>query len=305
MKLDKDIIIPKNLEINPYVYLDIILKYESYLRLIDNFGGYMFFKHIYKFSSKGELQTFKDIHNMEEDNLIKIINVNNNNYVLLQRTALKFLRNKANTAFLQPPTSTQLKTSCYLAEYITAPEDFFNANPYSWFLEKYQEQIQKYKADPATADLNFLTNNKEKVREIKIQFDKSKTNEDFFSKLNTSKMYFNNIDENGIVNILMLDFERSKFWIKKALEEKIEMIFKKLAIYKGYNINLITCNSGREERLKTDIVRLDCNGLIFLKDINVKNVDSDRFFQATQQKESFLKDIDKLEIAKLQEKLNK
>ena len=44
-------------------------------------------------------------------------------------------------------------------------------------------------------------------------------------------------------------------------------------------------------------------GLLFLRDINVINLNIDRFFQSSIQKESFLKDIDKLEIATLQERL--
>jgi len=69
LKLEKDIVIPANLEIDPWTYLDITLKYENYLILINYFGGYMFLNHIYKYSAKPEYQVFDDVHAMEKVNL--------------------------------------------------------------------------------------------------------------------------------------------------------------------------------------------------------------------------------------------
>jgi hypothetical protein len=48
---------------------------------------------------------------------------------------------------------------------------------------------------------------------------------------------------------------------------------------------------------------MNCRELKFLKQITVVNLNVDTFFQPVEQKESFLKDIDKIEIAKLKEKL--
>lgn len=302
MKLEKDILIPANLEINPYTYLDIILKFEFYLRLINNFGGYMFLQHVYKFSEKSKLQTFKDVHTMKDSSLLKIINVNNNSYVLLTRASIKYLKNKPNVAHLNPPTSTQLKTCSYLAEYILNPEEFFNpGNPYKLFLEKYKLEIEKYKNDEKP-DIEFLTTNKEKVKIIKDEEIKSTNKTDLFSKLNASRIYYNTI-EFDIVNLLILDFDRTKYWISKVIFDKIEPIFKILLIYKGYNIKILTSSEKREKRLKKDVQKMNTEGVIFLKNIDIINLNTDRFFQSTTQKESFLKDIDKLEIAKIQEKL--
>lgn len=303
MKLEENIIIPLNLEINPYTYLDIILKYKNYLKLINCFGGYMFLTHIYKFSSKSELQTFNDIHAMQDSRLLKIISINRNSYVLLSTTSIKYLKNKPHVAQLQPPTSTQLKTSCYLADYISVPKDFFDsAKPYTWFLEKVKNELKKLEAKSAAVDINFLHNNRKMVKTIKNEEVKSEKYNDLFSKLKTSRIYFDTY-ENGIVTLLILDFDRSKSWIYNSLVEKIEPIFRKLSIYNSYNIKILTINKNREERLIKDKSTLSCKGLLFLKDVNIINLNIDRFFQSTIQKESFLKDVDRTEISTFQEKL--
>ena len=302
MKLDKDIIIPAELEINPWTYLDIVLKYEHYLKVIKCFGGYMFIQQIYKFSYKAEHQTFDDLHAMEKIKLLKIISINNNKYVLLSHTSIKYLKNKSNVAHLQKPTSTQLKTSCLLAEYIEEPKLFFSSSkPYSGFLERYKAEIQKFKTNSA-ADMNFLNSNKEIVKIIKSEEIKSNEFEDVFSLLKTSKIYFDTL-ENGVVTFVMLDFERSKSWIYNALLEKIEPIFRKLPIYNTYEIKILTMNETRKERLIKDKNKLNHKGLLFLKNIHVINLNTDSFFQSLVQKEGFLKDIDKLEIATLQKRL--
>lgn len=303
MKLEKDIVIPAELEINPYTYLDIVLKYEPYLKLLYKFGGYMFLRHVYKFSDKGELQTFKDIHSMEKSKLLKIINVNSNSYVLLTKSSIKYLKNKPNVAYLSRPTSTQLKTCCYLCQYVSNSNEFFNPeNPYNWFLNKYKNEIDKYKNKDKNVNMDFLIKNKEIVKRIKEEQNKSRNCNDIFSKLNTSRIYFDCIIHD-IVNILILDLDRTKFWIYKAILEKIEPIFSSLLIYKGYNIKILTRNENREKRLIKDIKNMNCRELKFLKQITVVNLNVDTFFQPVEQKESFLKDIDKIEIAKLKEKL--
>ena len=303
MKLEEDILIPSLLEINPYTYLDIVLKYQHYLKIINCLGGYMFLQQIYKFSGKSEHQTFNDIHAMEESKLLKIISLNNKNkYILLTNTSIKFLKNKSNVAHLQPPTSTQLKTSCFLAEYIEEPKEFFDlSKPYVWFLEKYKTELQKMKNESA-ADMQFLNSNKQKIKSIKNEEIKSNDGNDMYSLLRTSKIFFDTL-EKGVVTFIMLDFERSKSWIYNSLLEKIEPIFKNLSIYNSYNIKILTMNENRKERLEKDKSKISCKGLLFLKDINVINLNTDRFFKSIVQKESFLKDIDKLEIATLQEKL--
>jgi len=303
LKHDKDILIPSILEINPYTYLDIVLKYEPYLQLINCFGGYVFLNHIYKFSSKSQIQTFYDIHAMEESKLLKIISVNKNRYVLLTTTSIRYLKNKPNVAHLQPPTSTQLKTSCFLAEYIKIPKEFYNSSkPYVWFLEKYKKEIKNFKNESAAVDKKFLESNRAIVKVIKNEEIKSSELNDLFSKLKTSKIYFDTY-ENGVVTLLILDFDRSKRWIYNSLVEKIEPIFRRLSIYNSYNIKILTTNKNREERLIKDISTISRKGLLFFKDINILNLNIDRFFQSTMQKESFLKDVDKLEMATLQERL--
>jgi len=303
LKLEKDIVIPANLEIDPWTYLDITLKYENYLILINYFGGYMFLNHIYKYSAKSEYQVFDDVHAMEKSKLVKIIKVNHNSYILLAHNSIKYLKNKPNVAVLQKPTSTQLKNSCFLAEYIEEPKKFFNSSkPYNWFLEKYKNEIQKFKTKSSSVDMKFLNSNKEMVKAVKNEETKALDASDLFSKLNTSKIYFD-VFENGVVTIIILDFERSKSWIYNALLERIEPVFRSLPIYNSYDVKVLTMNENRKERLTKDIATMNHKGLLFLKNINIINLNIDRFFQSTIQKESFLKDVDKLEIATLQEKL--
>jgi len=302
LKLEKDILIPASLEINPWTYLDIVMKYDHYLKLIKYFGGYMFIQQIYKLSCNAEHQTFDDVHAMEKSKLIRIINVNNNKYVLLTLTSMKYLKNKFNISHIQTPTSTQLKTSCFLAEYIKKPQEFFNSSkPYNWFLEKYKNEIQKFKTD-SLADMKFLNSNKEIVKLVKNEEIKSNEFNDLFSKLNTCKIYFDTF-VNGVVTLIILDFQRSKSWIYSSLLNKIEPIFRSISIYNSYDIKILTLNENRKDRLIKDIDTMNRKGLLFLKDIKIVNLNIDKYFQPGSQKESFLKDIDKLEIATLQEKL--
>ena len=222
---------------------------------------------------------------------------------MLAHNSIKYLKNKPNVAVLQKPTSTQLKNSCFLAEYIEEPKKFFNSSkPYNWFLEKYKSEIQKFKTKSAAADMKFLNSNKEMVKTVKNEEIKALDASDLFSKLNTSKIYFD-VFENGVVTIIILDFERSKSWIYNALLERIEPVFRSLPIYNSYDVKILTMNENRKERLTKDITTMNHKGLLFLKNINIINLNIDRFFQSTIQKESFLKDVDKLEIATLQEKL--
>jgi len=303
LKLEEDIIIPSNLEINPYLYLDITLKYKYYLQLINLFGGYMFLTHIYKFSLKEERQTFTDIHEMEKSKLLKVITINKNSYVLLTKISIRYLKNKSTVGYLHPPSSTQLKTSCYLADYISKPKLFYDsAKPYTWFLEKYKKEIKNFKAKIATTDKDFLINNKELVMKIKDEEIKSKEFNDVFSELKASRIYFDTY-ENGIVTLLILDFDRTKEWICNSLSKKIEPIFQKLPIYNSYNIKILTLSEDRKERLKVDINDIKFENFIFLKNINIVNLDIDRFFNPLEKKESFLKDIDTSEMKTLQEKL--
>jgi hypothetical protein len=303
LKLEKDILIPANLEINPYIYLDIVLRFHEYIKNIYFFGGYMFIKQIYKFSNKAERQTFQDIHSMEDSELLKIVNVNNNNYVILTKTSIKYLRNKKNISNIRIPTSTNLKTCCYLAEYISNPNDFFNSKkPYTPFLNRYKNEIDKYKNNDKNVDMDFLKNNKENVKIIKEQEIKSINNDDVISQLKSSRIYLDDIN-NSIMTFLILDFDRTKNWIYKSLLEKIEPILKFLKIYTAYNIKILTESEERKIFLINDIKQMQTKGLIFLKDINIINLNTNRYFKANNQTESFLKDVDLKEIKILSEKL--
>jgi hypothetical protein len=303
LKLEKDILIPANLEINPYVYLDIVLKFQIYIKLIHSFGGYMFLQQIYKFLNKSKTQVFIDIKSMEESKLLKIINANNNNYVILTKASIKYLRNKINVSHISPPTSTQLKTCCYLAEYISNPSGFFNPkNPYIPFLNRYKNELEKYKNNDKNVDMDFLKNNKENVKVIKEQEIKSNTNDDIISQLKSSRIYLDDI-LNNIITFLILDFDRTKNWIYKSLLEKIEPVLKFLKIYTAYNIIILTENDERENFLISNVKQMKTKELIFFKNINIINLNTDRYFKSNKNKESFLKDIDIFEIKKIKERL--
>ena len=303
MKFEKDILIPVELGINPHTYLDIVLDYEPYLRLINYFGGYMFLKHIYKFSAKAQCQVFEDIHAMQKRSLLKIVSVNKSSYVLLLIASVKYLRNKSNVAKIDTPTSTQLKTSFSLGEYIKEPKQFFDSSkPYTWFIEKCKNEIKKYRNDSSSADMNFLNNSKKIAPLVVAQGKAAHEFNDLFSKLKGSRTFFDTF-EDGVVTFIILDFERSTQWIHNTLSNKIEPIFRSLAIYKSYNIKILTSMETRKERLIKDMNLMSRKGIIFLKNINVVTLNLDSFYQANVQKESFLKDTDKFEIEALHEKL--
>lgn len=304
MKYKKDILIPGKLEINPFTYLEIVLNYEPYLILINSFGGYMFLKHICKFSTKLEHQTRDDIHKMDKLGLLKIIVANSNSYVLLSPMSLKYLKNKPNVSRLNEPTATQLKTSCFLAEYIKDPKDFFNSSkPYNWFLDKCKNEVEEYKIDNTSADMKFINSNAKYIKLVKEEEIKSHKLDDIFSKLRSSRVYFEKY-EDGVITFVILDFERSQSWIYNTLLNKIEPILRNMAIYKLYDIKILTDNEGRKERLVNDVRNMSHSKLLFLGDIHIINLDLDIYLKSSVQKSSYLKDIDKLEIIELKEKLH-
>ena len=80
--------------IDPHTYLEIELKYEELLKKINECGGYALFQQIYKWfgnKSKG----FREIKKLEELLLVGTEQLNNNKYVYLKSTALKYLKYKS------------------------------------------------------------------------------------------------------------------------------------------------------------------------------------------------------------------
>jgi hypothetical protein len=92
--------------------------------------------------------------------------------------------NKSNVARIDSPTSNQLKTSCFLAEYISNPKEFFDSSkPYIWFIEKCKNEVKKYRNHNSTVDMKFLNSSKQIIKLIIDQEKKSHEFNDLFSKL--------------------------------------------------------------------------------------------------------------------------
>ena len=304
--MKEDIVIPSNLEINPYTFVDIKLKYEFYIKIIEFFGGYLFQEHLYKFSGKSKRQVLYDMKEMKKENIIKVVSIaSNNNLVMLTVSSLRYLKNKPNVSSLHFPTFTQLKTCVYLGEYLENPINFFQPKKaYSWFLEKYKNEIEKYKSSNGSADIKFLNGYRDRVKLVKSEELKVSDKADVFSMLKTARIYVDTV-ENGIVTLLVLDFDRTKYWIYKTLSEKVEPIFRTLGIYKGYNLKILVSTNGRKEGLTKDLknIKKRAAAFMFLKDINIINLNINRYFQCNRYGESCLTEEDKLNIKAFKEKL--
>lgn len=77
--------------IDPHTYLDIELKYKELLEIIQSCGGYALYQQIYKYygeKSKG----YREIQKLEKLLLAGSEQFNNNKYIYLKITALKYLK---------------------------------------------------------------------------------------------------------------------------------------------------------------------------------------------------------------------
>lgn len=120
--------------IDPHTYLDIELDYKELLQEIYKCGGYALFQQLYKYfgnKSKG----YREIKKLENLLLIGSEQLNNNKYVYLKQTSLKYLKyrnfetevteSKVNR-LLQKPGFRPIMNSVYCFEYLLEKKEYIN-----------------------------------------------------------------------------------------------------------------------------------------------------------------------------------
>ena len=141
--------------IDPHTYLEIELKYEELLKKINECGGYALFQQIYKWfgnKSKG----FREIKKLEELLLVGTEQLNNNKYVYLKSTALKYLKYKSYelelnelkiNRLLNKPGFRPIMNSVYSFEYLIRESHYINSRSsleaFDLFISIAREVFQK------------------------------------------------------------------------------------------------------------------------------------------------------------------
>ena len=120
--------------IDPHTYLEAELNYKELLEEINKCGGYALFQQLYKWfgnKSKG----FREIKKLEDLLLFGSEQLNNNKYIYLKSTALKYLRYRAVdeevkepkiNRLLQKPGFRPIMNSVYSFEYLLEKKEYIN-----------------------------------------------------------------------------------------------------------------------------------------------------------------------------------
>lgn len=182
--------------IDPHTYLELELNYKQLIETIDKCGGYALFQQIYKWygsKSKG----FREIKKLEELLLVGSEQLNNNKYIYLKSTALKYLKYREHeeevkepkiNRLLNKPGFRPLMGSVYSLEYLIENKEHINSvNSLETFdlvvvkaLEAFNSNRFQY------LHLGKLSDNN----------DKSKLNEKFVDQIKTKLKILN--DRNAI-----------------------------------------------------------------------------------------------------------
>lgn len=145
--------------IDPHTYLEIELNYKELLNEINECGGFALFQQIYKWfgnKSKG----FREIKKLEELLLVGSEQLNNNKYIYLKNTALKYLKykdceNKVDdpkvNRLLSKPGFRPIMNSVYSLEYLMKNEKKINTNTslenFEVFISRAKEEFEKNRFD--------------------------------------------------------------------------------------------------------------------------------------------------------------
>jgi len=142
--------------IDPHTYLETEMNYKELLEEINKCGGYLLFNQLYKWfgnKSKG----FREIKKLEELLLVGTEQLNNNKYIYLKITALKYLKyrefeyevkeTKVNSRLLQKPGFRPIMNSVYSFEYLIEKKEYINEetslNVLGIFISKAREAFSK------------------------------------------------------------------------------------------------------------------------------------------------------------------
>lgn len=123
--MDNKIVVRTDI-INPHTYLDLELDYKDLIETINLCGGYSLYYQIYKYYG-GKSKGYREIKKMEDILLIGTEQLNNNYYLYLKSTALKYLKYKNKELFEDDlpvnrlnknPSYRPLMNSIYSFEYL-------------------------------------------------------------------------------------------------------------------------------------------------------------------------------------------
>lgn len=141
--------------IDPHTYLEAELNYKELLEVINKCGGYALFKQLYKWfgnKSKG----FREIQKLQDLLLVGSEQLNNNKYIYLKSTALKYLKYKdfpeevtdpKINRLLNKPGFRPIMNSIYSLEYLLEKKEYINENTsfkvFDTFISKAREAFNK------------------------------------------------------------------------------------------------------------------------------------------------------------------
>lgn len=141
--------------IDPHTYLEVELNYKDLLEVLEKCGGYALFQQLYKWfgnKSKG----FREIQKLQDLLLVGSEQLNNNKYIYLKSTSLKYLKYKdfeeevkeaKINRLLNKPGFRPIMNSVYSLEYLMSKQEHINTdnslNNLNIFISKAREVFLK------------------------------------------------------------------------------------------------------------------------------------------------------------------
>jgi hypothetical protein len=120
--------------IDPHTFLDVELRYKDLLEVLNKCGGYALYQQIYKYF-EGRSKGYREIKKLESLLLVGSEQFNNNKYIYLKITALKFLKFKESGEIPEninrqtlKPSFRPLMNSVYTFENYLHTKEFINTD---------------------------------------------------------------------------------------------------------------------------------------------------------------------------------
>lgn len=222
--MDNKIVVRTDI-IDPHTYLDIELEYKDLIEVIFKCGGYALFQQIYKYygnKSKG----YREIRKMEDLIIVGSEQLNNNKYIYLKITALRYLKYRdcenidemIVNRLLPNPSFRPLMNSIYSFEYLLEVNELINTDvsiaKLTLFLEDVVNIFEKNRLQNIHLGKVVKDDYKEQLKmKLKILGDRNSIYLKDYTKENTldnSILKFvwydfdNDIAENPIMRVLAL-----------------------------------------------------------------------------------------------------
>jgi|GEM_PF-5031354 len=140
---------------DPHTYLEAKLKYGGLLQVLYECGGYALFQQLYEWFG-GKAKGLREIRKLEELRLLGSEQLNNNKYVYLKITALRYLKYKDSleevkdmkvNRLMQKPGFSPIMNSVYSFQYLMSKNENINVNvsdkTFDTFISKAKEVFKK------------------------------------------------------------------------------------------------------------------------------------------------------------------